>query len=229
MKHLIILCAGGFGREVYNSALESIGYGDEFDVKGFLDDNPDALDGFEGYPSIIGTIKDYQPEEGDVFVCAVGSVKTKIAICEGIIAKGGVMYTLIHRTAYISRNVVMGKGCMLLACARIHCDVTLGDYVTVQPYATVGHDVTVGKWTHINAYADCGGMSKIGEGVTLHTTCFVVPLSIVGDYATVGAGSVAMRRVKAGQTVFGVPAKPLRLPKVGGAIDVFSCEFNPAA
>ncbi len=36
MRNLLIIGAGGFGREVYNSALESIGYGKDFIVKGFF-------------------------------------------------------------------------------------------------------------------------------------------------------------------------------------------------
>ena len=35
MKNLLIIGARGFGREIYNLALESIGYGTEFTIKGF--------------------------------------------------------------------------------------------------------------------------------------------------------------------------------------------------
>ena len=38
MKQLIIIGAGGFGRETYCTAKESIGYGEEYVIKGFLDD-----------------------------------------------------------------------------------------------------------------------------------------------------------------------------------------------
>lgn len=214
MKHLIILGAGGFGRELYNSAMESIGYGTEFDIKGFLDPNPNILDSYEGYSPILGNDSDYRIEADDVFICANGNVQAKKRITEFMIARGAVFYTLIHKTAYISKNVKIGKGCMILAGARIHCDVTLGDYVTLQPYSIVGHDVKIGDWTLLNSYADCGGMSKIGEGVTIHTTAFVIPGGVVGDYATVGAGSVTMRKVKAGTTVFGVPAKPVVIPQI---------------
>ena len=37
MKHLLIIGARGWGREVYNYAIESRGYRTEFDIKGFLD------------------------------------------------------------------------------------------------------------------------------------------------------------------------------------------------
>ena len=212
MKHLIIIAAGGFGREVYSTALESLGYGEEFDIKGFLDDNIHALDGFEGYPSILSTIDAYQPEEDDVFVCAVGVVKTRRILSEKIMAKGGSFQTLIHKTAYIGKNAKVGEGSIILAGARIHCDVTVGKYVIVQPYSILGHDVQVGAWTLINALADCGGMSKVGEMVTLHTTSFILPQSVIEDGATVGAGSVVLRKVKAGITVMGVPAKPVLTP-----------------
>lgn len=212
MKHLIIIAAGGFGRETYCSAIEAIGFGTEFDIKGFLDDNPKALDGYEGYPPIIGTTDNYEPQEDDIFQCAVGNVRTRRFLCEKILAKGGEFLTLIHKTAYLSKNVKVGKGCMILAGARIQCDAKVGDYVIMQPYSILGHDVQVGNWSLINALADCGGMSKVGEMCTINTTAFILPLSKVEDGATVGAESLVLRKVKAGQTVMGVPAKPLVMP-----------------
>lgn len=212
MKNLIIIGAGGFGREVFNTAVESIGYGEDFVVKGFLDDNIHALDNFEGYPPILDTVDAYQPDVKDVFTCAVGVVKTRRMLSERIMAKGGQFITLIHETAYIGKNTKVGEGCIILAGARIHCDVTVGNHVIVQPYSILGHDVKVGDWTLINALADCGGMSKVGEMVTLHTTSFILPQSIIEDGATVGAGSVVLRKVKAGMTVMGVPAKPVLTP-----------------
>ena len=158
MKHLIIIGAGGFGREVYSTALESIDYGVEYVVKGFIDDNVHALDAFEGYPPILDTIDNYQPQDTDVFACAVGDVRTRRILSEKIMSKGGVFQTLIHKTAYIGKNAKVGDGCIILAGARIHCDVTVGKHVIIQPYSILGHDVNVGNWTLINALADCGGM-----------------------------------------------------------------------
>lgn len=214
MKQLLIIGARGFGREIYNSATESIGYGTEFQIKGFLDDKNDALDGKVGYPPILCSVEDYVIQKDDIFVCALGDVKYKEYYTKLILNKGGVFITLIHNTAYISKNVKYGKGCVFLAGSRIQCDSTIGDYVTFQPYCVIGHDVTIGDWTIVNAFADCGGASKIGSRVTLNTTCFVIPKGVVEDGATVGAGSVTMRKVKADTTVFGVPAKPVLIPSI---------------
>lgn len=214
MKHLIIIGARGFGREVYCSACESVGYGVEFDIKGYLDDKADALDGYNDYPPILGAVETYAIEPDDVFVCALGEVKWKKHYSQLILDKGGEFITLIHKTAYVGKNTTIGKGCLLLAGCRLHCDVTVGNYVTIQPYAILGHDVTVADWCLINAFADCGGFSRMEEGATLHTTSFLLPKKKMGAYSTLGAGSVAVRNVKEGTVVLGVPAKELLLPKM---------------
>ena len=46
MKHLIIIGAGGMGRTMYDMARESIGYGTQYDIRGFIDDNTSALNNF---------------------------------------------------------------------------------------------------------------------------------------------------------------------------------------
>ena len=65
MKQLVIIGAGGMGRTVYDLAVESIGYGTEYTIKGFIDDNLASLEGFPNYPPMLGTISDYQPAEDE--------------------------------------------------------------------------------------------------------------------------------------------------------------------
>lgn len=209
MKHLIIIGARGFGREVYNTAIESIGYGIDFDIKGFLDDKSDALDGFEGYPPIISSVENYKLQQDDVFICALGEVKWKKYYTQLVLDRGGRFISLIHNQSYVSKNVKYGVGCIFLAGSRIHCDVKIGNYVVVQPYAIIGHDVKVGDWCHINAFADCGGASIIGNGVTLHTHSFVLPKCKISDNVTLGACSVALKDIDEGKTIFGVPAREI--------------------
>ena len=62
MKNLVIIGAGGMGRTIFDVARESIGYGIEYTIKGFIDDNLSALDGFEDYPPMLGTISHYCPK-----------------------------------------------------------------------------------------------------------------------------------------------------------------------
>jgi hypothetical protein len=84
VKNLIIIGAGGFGREMFAAAREAVGYGEDFVIKGFLDGNPDALRGYAGYPAIIGTPETYEISDDDVFITALGSISARrrcAAIC----------------------------------------------------------------------------------------------------------------------------------------------------
>lgn len=215
MKKLVIIGAGGFGREIFDYATDCIGYQTEFVIKGFIDNLQTELVHPENYPPILGSIDGYEMQPDDIFICALGDVKFKKKYCEYIMSKGGVFTTLISNRAYVSKiNTHIGKGCIICPDARIHCDVTIGDFVTVQPFAVLGHDVAVGDWCHINDYADCGGASTIGKEVTIHTHAFILPKLKVEDDVTIGAGSIVLRNVKAGIVMFGIPAKPLPLPKI---------------
>lgn len=109
MKHLVIIGARGFGREVYHSAIDSIGYGTEFDIKGYLDDKSDALSQYEGYPAIIGSVETYQPQADDVFICALGDVKWKKHYAQIIEEKGERLSLLFTKQPMSLQLLNMGR------------------------------------------------------------------------------------------------------------------------
>ena len=211
MKHLIIIGARGYGREVYQLATELKGFGSDFVVKGFLDDKATALSGFAEYPRILGAVETYEPEKDDIFICALGEPKYKKIYANMILQKGGIFTTLIHPNASIGIHSTVGVGCIVHAYAKISCDVTVGDFVSFQSFSDVGHDVTIGNNCHVSAFAFLGGVVKVGNDVSLFTKSMVVPHKEIGDGVIVGAGSVVIANVKAGTKVFGNPAKKMEL------------------
>lgn len=210
MKHLLIIGARGFGRVIYCLALESLGYGTEFDIAGFLDDKSSALDGFEGYPPIIDSVEHYRPRPDDVFICALGDVGFKKLYVEKILAKGGNFINLIHKDASISQNVRMGTGCIVAPYVSLSCDVTVGNFVTFQRFVSIGHDSRIGDFCHLNTYSFMGGFSRLGSLSTLWTGSVMLPHTEVGNNAVVGAGAVVLKKVASGATVYGNPAKVLK-------------------
>ncbi len=209
MKNLIILGAGGMGRTLFDIARESIGYGERFVVKGFLDNNIYALDGYVGYPPILGTVDGYRIEPEDVFSCSIGSVSHKKAVCEEIVARGGEFITLIHRTVRVGTNGTIGTGSILGAFSIIGSDASVGNFVLLQSYSVVGHDAKIGDWSRIDTNVVCVGGIVLEEEVTVHTGAIINHNVTVECNATVGAGSFVIRRVKSGTTVHGNPAKRL--------------------
>lgn len=209
MKHLLIIGARGWGREVYNMLPECIGYQTEFDIKGFLDDNKDALEGMPGYPPIIGSVEHYEPQEDDVFICALGDAHWKRYYTDIILSKDGEFINLIHKSSIIGRNTKIGKGCIVVDNVGISCDITIGNYVTFQSYAIVGHDAQIGDYCHLGCRSFMGGYAILGNVTTIQTNSIILPHIKVGNNCTVGAGAVVIRKVKDGCTVYGNPAKKL--------------------
>lgn len=208
MKHLIIIGAGGMGRTFYSNALESVGYGESFDIKGFIDDNINALDGFPNYPPLLCSIKDYQPQADDVFVSSIGGAWRRPCM-EEIIARGGEFMELIHQTARIYTNAKLGKGNFIGAYTVIGNDAIVGDYNMIQSYTVIGHDAHIGSWNRIDTHVTCVGGVVIEDDVNIHTGAVISHKVRVECGAHVGAGSFVIRKVGAGTTVTGNPAKRL--------------------
>lgn len=208
MKHLIIIGAGGMGRTLFSNALESVGYGETFVVKGFVDDNLQALEEFPNYPPLIGTIKDYLPVEDDVFVSSIGGAARRPCM-EEIISRGGEFMELIHQTARIYTNVKLGKGNFIGAYTVIGNDAVIGDYNMIQSYTVIGHDVRIGSWNRIDTHVTCVGGIVIEDDVDIYTSAVINHNVRVESGAHVGALSFVIKNVKAGTTVMGNPAKRL--------------------
>lgn len=210
MKNLIIIGAGGMGRTLYSNALESVGYGEKFVVKGFIDDSLRALDGFPNYPPIIDTIRNYLPQEDDLFVSSIGGAARRPCM-EEIINRGGEFMELIHQTARIYTNAKLGKGNFIGAFSVIGNDAVIGDYNMIQSYTVIGHDAKIGNWNRIDTHVTCVGGIVIEDEVNIHTSAVISHGVTVGTGAHVGALSFVIRKVKAGTTVCGNPAKKLEI------------------
>lgn len=209
MKKLIIMGARGFGREVYNLALQCSGYGNEYEIKGFLDDKADALNGYNSYPTIIGTVADYAVEQGDVFVCSIGNFDVKKRYIQLLKDKGAEFIALIHPTATIHTNCKIGISPIIFSNVLVGADAVLGDFVTVLSTSVVGHDCKVGDFSRMDCNVICVGGAIIEEEVDIHSSAIVNDVN-VGKGAVVGAGSFVVRKVKENTTVYGNPAIKLK-------------------
>ena len=209
MKHLLIIGAGGFGREMFGAAREAVGFGTEFDIRGFLDARAGALEGFAGYPPVVGDPATYTPQADDVFITALGDLAARRRCVAALEAKGARFATVIHRSAFIGPNVVIGEGAFIAPHAVLTADVRVGRHSCVFHGSSIGHDSSLADFTHVYAQCSLGGAVKVGAGARIFPGSVIVPRRTVGTDATVGAGSAVVLDVPAGTTVFGNPAAPI--------------------
>jgi sugar O-acyltransferase (sialic acid O-acetyltransferase NeuD family) len=208
MKNLIIIGAGGMGRTYFDMARESLGFRANFSIKGYIDDNLQALDNFQNYPPLIDKISNYMPQKNDVFICSIGGTVRRKCI-EIILDKGGEFHTLIHKTARIGTNVKLGKGNLIGAYTAIGADASIGNYNFIQSYTVIGHDVKIGNWNRIDSHVLCVGGISIGDEVMIHTSAVLNHNVVVDSNSHIGACSFVTRNVERETTVFGNPARRL--------------------
>ena len=211
MKDLVIIGAGGFGREMFGAAREALGFGESFRIKGFLDGNPAALDGYDGYPAIIGSPETYAIAPDDVFVTALGSIAARRR-CAGMIeSRGGRFISVIHRSASLGPNVAVGDGSFVAHNVVLTADVKVGRHACVFHGTVIGHDTVLGDFSHVYSLVSIGGGVRVGGGAAIFPGAKLGPRIAVGEGATVGIGSAVIRDVDPGTTVFGTPAERLRI------------------
>lgn len=208
MKDLIIAGAGGFGREALLIAKTLNKLEHRWNIKGFINDIPDALDGVKCSHGIIGTIKDWEPSENEVFVMGLSSPVGKEKVAGILKAKGAKFLTLIHPCAIIGDDVTVGEGCVVGARSTIGSCAVLGDFVNIAG-SMVGQDAIIGDFSTTTGFANLTN-AILGKRVFVGTHAVIMNKLRVGDDAFVCAGSIVFSNVKAGTKVFGNPAKRMK-------------------
>jgi len=206
MKKLIIVGASGFGREIAQWVEDINTVKAEWNILGFIDDNPNALEGCHCDHQIIGSIKEWQPKDDEFFACAIAIPSVKYAVVMSLLERGAKFATLIHPTALVNKYAQIGEGVIMTPRSSATADTKIGNYVSVLGPG-IGHDATVGDFSTLSGRCSINGHVQVGKMVYIACGVSVAPSKKIGDGAYVGIGSVVISNVKAGTKVFGNPAK----------------------
>ena len=207
MSELVIVGAGGHGRETLDIVEAINAVEPTWAFAGFVDDGEviaDRLDRRDA--SLLGTTKilaDTDPR----YVIGIGSPAVRAKLDEQLTAWGRTAATLIHPAATVASDNRISDGVLLAAGARVTTNVTLGRHVHLNVNAVVSHDCVVGDYTTLSPGALVNGDVRLAEGVFLGTGAIITPGITIGDHAVIGAGAVVVRDVPPGVTVRGVPAR----------------------
>lgn len=208
MKKLIIIGEGGFGKEVACWAKQCKEYGNEWLIDDYIDiGSENKVNSFQTGEILLSKIDKYIPVSDFVFSIAVQSPKMKLQIAESCLNKGLTFINLIHPTAIIGEDVIIGIGCIICPYVVLTSNAKVGNFVIFNLFSYASYESKIGDGCTINPH--CGVMigAKLGKGVFMGSSSIVFPRKSVGDFAFIGAGSVVLNNVRENEKIFGTPAK----------------------
>lgn len=205
---LVIVGAGGFGREVLDLVLDIEEATPTYELLGFLDDGEGAAEQLSslGFP-LLGPTSALATIDAQ-YVVGIASVNARRRIAALARDAGRSGAILRHPQATVSRHAHLGEGAIIAAGARLATNVRLGVHVHVNMNTTIGHDSVLEDHVTVFGGVTVGGGCRIMEAATVGSGSVIVPRVRIGRGALIGAGAIVTRDVEDGVVVVGTSARP---------------------
>lgn len=206
VRRVLIVGAGGFGREVLQWARDAWPQ-DRDRITGFLSADEDILDGFDCDTTVVGTPEAFSPSPGDKLLLAIGVPYARRQVAETLMGRGADFLTLVHPTAVVAESASIGEGSILCPYSIASDCCRVGRFVIMNYHTSLGHDASAGDFSVLSPYATLGGNAHIADDVFLGLHASIGPGKTVGSRSKVSANSCVLTSAPCDSIVFGVPGR----------------------
>jgi sugar O-acyltransferase (sialic acid O-acetyltransferase NeuD family) len=212
-RRLLIVGAGGFGREVAEVVRAINLQAPTWRLLGFLDDD-ETLRGadVQGLP-VLGSTEDVTRYPDASLVVSTGhpgDYFSRKRIVERLALPASRYATLVHPTAVVPPSAHIGAGTILLPTVVATTQVVIGAHVAVMPGVVFTHDDVIGDFCTFGAGVQLAGRARVCEGTYVGSGATIREDRTVGPWALIGMGSVVTKDVPEREVWAGVPARFVR-------------------
>jgi len=138
---------------------------------------------------------------------AIGNNAGRKRIANLLQIQGFELIRIVHPTACLMTDCVIGAGAFVHAFTMIGAECHLGSNVIVQPYTSLGHESRIGDSVQFCPGVHIGGQVTIGDCCFFGPGAVVYPGVKIGDHVSVGANSVVNKDVPNQVVIVGNPAR----------------------
>lgn len=138
-----------------------------------------------------------------------GSTVSRYESGRQIVAAGGQLTNFIHPSVDLSLTH-WGVGNYIQEGVITQAEVRVGDNSSIHMGTLVGHESSIGNSCFIAHGVSISGCCQIGDGTFIGTNATILPRVKIGNWATIGAGSVITKDVPDFGVAVGNPARIIK-------------------
>jgi sugar O-acyltransferase (sialic acid O-acetyltransferase NeuD family) len=210
-KDIIIIGAGGFGREIV-WLIDTINKKEkEWNIIGFIDDFKEKDTEISRY-RVIGDTDLLMNYDKEIYVIiAIGNSEDRKNLYNKLLVNINIKFpVLIAPTASIGNNVDIGEGSIICAYSTLTTDIKIGKNVIINVGSTIGHDATIEDFVTGFPSISISGYDTIGESSHIGVGSRIIQNLKIGPNTIIGAGAVVIKDIEGNCTVVGVPAEIIK-------------------
>lgn len=211
MKDIVIIGAGGVGREVSLIIKQINELEPTWSLLGFIDDNPNNWGKVINGNSVIGGIDSLKSLSNDTYiVIAIANYEIKKNIVNKINNEFK-FATIIHPRVYMHDYMTVGQGTIIYEGAILTANIEIGNHVIISPKCGVGHDSIIKDYVSLLWNVNVSGNDIIEEGVMMGSGSTIIQGKKIGKGSIIGAGAVVVNNIESFSTAVGVPASVIKV------------------
>lgn len=210
MEKIVIVGAGGFGKEVAWLIERINSRKKQYEILGYVDDGLTKGQTVSQY-SVIGNIYSLNAYDEDLNICiAIGDASLRKKLVDKIKKiKNFKFPNLVDPSAIVS---VKKLGCGNIICANnvFTIDYKLDDFNIINLSCTIGHDVIIKSFVTIYPGVNVSGNVHIKQLTEIGTGAKIIQGKTIEENVIIGAGSVIVSDLESDSVYVGIPAKKIK-------------------
>lgn len=210
-KERIIIIGSGKHAKVVIDILEDM---NKYEIAGFISEGNQVDNEFCGYPMLgndDSLLEIFNQNEIINVAIGIGGWKNNNKLRKLIYSKvkniGFQLPNVIHPTAIISKNVIMGEANVIFPGVIINTEVVLHNNIVIATGSTIDHETTIKDNVLVSAGVTVGGNVEIGEDCLLALGSKIVSDLIIQKKVIIAAGAVVVKNCSESGKYIGLPAK----------------------
>jgi sugar O-acyltransferase (sialic acid O-acetyltransferase NeuD family) len=206
-ERLYIIGAGSVGGHIAWNLEE---YTTQYKLEGFFDDDQEKIGSKQFGYKVLGNVDEVLQMENVSIVIGIAFPKVKNKVVEKLLNNDKLKYpSFIHPNAWISKGVLIGKGCVIYPGTTINYGSKVGDFVVMNMNCSIGHHTQIGNYSSFAPGVNTGGHTVIEESVDMGIGSSTIQNIHVGSGSIVGGQSMVIQNVLTNTKVAGVPCKEI--------------------